>query len=43
MVTRDLKQRIDDAATEEEHAKMTLALEYALAALEGREADEVAQ
>lgn len=43
MVTRDLKQRIDDAATEEEHAKMTLALEYALAALEGREADEVTQ
>ena len=41
MVTRDLKQRIDDAATEEEHAKQTLALEYALAALEGREADEV--
>ena len=37
MVTRDLKERIDSAPTEQQHAKMTLALEYALAALEGRE------
>ncbi|MDO5547806.1 MAG: metallophosphoesterase [Eubacteriales bacterium] len=35
-VTRDLKQQIDHAATEEQHAKLTLALEFALAALEGR-------
>ena len=39
-VTRDLKQQIDRAATEAQHAKLTLALEFALAALEGRELAE---
>ena len=39
-VTRDLKQQIARASTEEEHAKCTLALEFALAALEGRELAE---
>lgn len=39
-VTRDLKQQIDQATTEEDHAKRTLALEFALAALEGRELAE---
>ena len=39
-VTRDLKQQISRASTEEEHAKCTLALEFALAALEGRDLAE---
>jgi DNA repair exonuclease SbcCD nuclease subunit len=39
-VTRDLKQQIDRAVSEEEHAKLTLALEFALAALEGREPED---
>lgn len=39
-VTRDLKQQIAHASTEEAHAKYTLALEFALAALEGRDLAE---
>lgn len=37
MVTRELGRQLEQAETEEEYAKQTLALEYALAALEGRE------
>lgn len=36
MVTRDMKAKIDGARSEVERAKLTLALEYALAAMEGR-------
>ncbi len=37
MVTRDLKNRIEDAKTESARTKLTLSLEYALAAMEGRQ------